>query len=114
MAIVKNPLNSISASGTINNLLTYNNRSKNNVVTKKFKRNDKKSDIQIHIRSTFNSGTEYWNTLSEQEKKTFQALARTRLMTGYNLFMKLYLDEHLFPIITGKYNITKYNKCVYK
>jgi len=99
MAIVKTPLLSESASGSIAKTITYKANKKKYICAgsylKKvngyyFKRVPVKSNTiqQNNIRGVFFQAKEEWNKLNEEEKKVYEDNSKGKKYTGYNLYIK--------------------------
>lgn len=113
MAKCKNPLFSIKAVGSIGKALTYTSSKGVNIVKKFFKSLDRLTDRRIFIRQIFLEGTQAWNALTPTEKQAYVDDAKPKHITGFNLFMKKYLDDNIPPYGYGIYGISTYGSCVY-
>ncbi len=113
MAKVKNPLLSLSASGTIGNIVTYAKRKFNQVVSIKLTRKDSNSSLQQVLRQVFIEGTAAWNLLTDPQKLQYEEDAKSLVMTGYNLFIQEYINENYGVLPVARYGVTRYGKCTY-
>ena len=110
MPIVKGPLFSAKAFGSIKKLLTFQGL-RNKTVCKGFQKNPNSySADQLGIRSVYRRGADSWNLLSPAEKENYNLLSKEKIMTGFNYFMGLYLVANIPLISYGKYGISKYGK----
>lgn len=53
---------------------------------------------QQNIRSQFSSGHRAWSELTEEQKQGYRDRAEILLITGYNLFMKEYINDNYVPL----------------
>ena len=52
---------------------------------------------QQNIRGQFTAGHTAWTVLTEEQKQVFRDRAVGHALTGYNIFMKEYINEHYIP-----------------
>lgn len=52
---------------------------------------------QQNIRNQFKLGHQAWTNLTEEQKDVYRARAKGKALTGYNIFMKEYIEEHYVP-----------------
>ncbi|GAI07170.1 unnamed protein product, partial [marine sediment metagenome] len=87
MAKLKTPLLSFNARGTLAKILSFRLKGKQTIIEKKPILKDAKSFSQLSWRHMYQKATALWNALSTDEKKTWEANATPRHMTGYAWFM---------------------------
>ncbi len=91
MAKVKNPLMSISASGSIANNLTFSIKKTGQQVRWQKKQKDVESVARNLQRSAYSKAVIGWRLLDQEEKDNWKMLAGCSSLTGYNLFVR----EHI-------------------
>ena len=52
---------------------------------------------QQNIRGQFTAGHTAWSLLTEEQKDVYRNRAAGQALTGYNIFMKEYIEEHYVP-----------------
>lgn len=52
---------------------------------------------QQNIRNQFSSGHRAWSDLTEEQKQVYRGRAAGQALTGYNIFMKEYINENYIP-----------------
>ena len=101
MAKVKAPLQSFSASGSVADTLTFRT-SKNGTSVGGYSkpgsyRKTKASAIQLARRNTYSAGSRAWNSLYQSTKELFSSEAKSKKITGFNLFIsnfyKVFIDN---------------------
>ncbi len=113
MAKVTGALYSISASGNIKKTIVYTSFRNTPVVKRFSKPTDLDTDEQQAIRGVYKDGTIAWNNLSEFEKDVYKERAKTKKMTGFNLFMQEYLNEYIPLIDVARYEEDFYESSNY-
>lgn len=112
MPIVKSPLFSLTASGSVGKTITYlNGKDRKEARGLRLVKNNKyyfttreyysNSSNQYNIRDTFAKAVQEWKELSEAEKEVYIIQAAGKPITGYNLFLKDYISKNY---IKRKYN----------
>lgn len=91
MVLVKSPLLSKSASGTIGENLTFSLRDTGQQVRFQKRQKDVFSVPREVQRTLYREAYEQWNLLDSDDKKMWLRMAYSKQMTGYNLFVKTYL-----------------------
>lgn len=97
MAKVKNPLMSISASGSIAENLTFSIKKTGQQVRWQKKQKDVESYARNVQRSAYSKAVVAWRVLDQVEKNSWKTLAGCSPLTGYNLFVR----EHIAGNITN-------------
>ena len=113
MAKCLNPLLSLDASGSIGKAITYTSAKGVHIVKKFFKSLDRQSDNQIAVREYFQQGCTEWNNLTPGQKEEYVNRASDLKMTGFNLFMKEYLNWNLPLRLRGLYGPGLYGYSLY-
>lgn len=88
MAKPKNPFLSLSARGTVGNLLTAQRRNKATMLRLKPTPSDPKSLAQIYQRWDYELYIHFWHQLSEADKQVWNRNARPHHMPGFAYFMR--------------------------
>ncbi len=91
MVLVKSPLLSKSASGTIGENLTFSLRDTGQQVRFQKKQKDIFTVPREIQRTLYREAYEQWNLLDSEDKTMWSRMAQNKKMTGYNLFLKTYL-----------------------
>jgi len=113
MAKVKHPLMSIGASGSIGRAITFT-KSRGVAICKGFSVSlDRESEEQLILRGVYSSGVVVWNGLSQPQKDVWNDSASGKKVTGFNLFMKNYMNNNYPPIEIGEYDVSEYGNCKY-
>ena len=97
MPKVKGPLFSISAHGTMKGAITFQGSPSGPRVQKVPRHRDMRTAAQTSWRDFFVVGVTSWHELDAGSKAYYNTLAKGQGMTGYNLYMKLYLIGGLPP-----------------
>jgi len=96
MSKVKGPLQSEQATGKLGKALIFRNRKGTKFASRFYypgsKKSYTKSASQETQRQAYLEGTQAWGNLSPEEKGEYIARAMGHKFTGYNLFMKEYLE----------------------
>lgn len=87
MAKLKNPLNSLRASGTIAKVLTFARRRHTDLAEKKPIPDDPRTLSQLSWRHMYQKATALWHALSPAEKQDWNSLASRHQMTGFAYFI---------------------------
>ena len=95
MAIVSSPLFSKSASGRIAEKLVFSSRASGQQVRTQKKQVDVLTSARIIIRGYYSQAVLAWNLLSDSQKKEWQVLAESKQFSGYNMFVKNYIDSQV-------------------
>jgi hypothetical protein len=93
MAKIRNPLNSISASGSIGERLTFSQRKSGQQARFQKKQSDKITTKRITERALYSSAVLGWNGLDTMLKENWKSAAYSRHMTGYNFYVKVFITE---------------------
>lgn len=109
MAKLDGPLLSLNASGTLGQQLTFQGMPGGTRVISKPDHADTLTLPQVLQRFRFLEGKDYWHSLSDADKTTYNRLGRAQRMTGYNLALRAFLkDDHegpcrlLLPLLEGR------------
>lgn len=103
MAKLKTPLLSLSASGSIGDVLSFANSSGQNLVRTKPSPTDPKSLAQMYHRWDYQDYAEYWHSLTPAQKQTWETNARRLKITGFNYWMRTYLNT--LPDIAARWRL---------
>lgn len=91
MVLVKSPLLSESASGTIADNLTFSLRDTGQQVRFQKKQKDIFTVPREIQRTLYRQAYEEWNLLAPEDKIMWSKMASSKKMTGYNLYLKTFL-----------------------
>lgn len=100
MAKIKSPLMSQSASGTIAGNITFSVRTSGQQVRFQKKQKDKITSLRSDHRTIFSSAITAWNLLTSTQKRSWNIQAKGQNLTGYNLFISIYIGE---PLVADSY-----------
>ncbi len=81
-----------SISGKIGNVVFYMNRGRQCVRTHVIPRNPD-TEAQRAVRRSFGDAVRSWQTMTEDERSVFNRKARYLNMSGYNLYISIYLKR---------------------
>jgi hypothetical protein len=99
MAKVIGPLHSLVASGDFGKILTYRRVGHNNVVSEYAAPTDNRSTPQTVHRTAMRTARAAWRALSSTEQQEWNQQAKPIPGTsGYNLFIKEYLNQYYSQI----------------
>lgn len=113
MAKVTGGLFSLKCSGNFGKQIIFTTSRSVSIVKGFFISKDKKSTAQLTQRQLYKDGVDEWNTLPDETKDYYNVLAYDDRLTGYNYFLKLFLNG--FEAIKGKgiYDIGAYDVSLY-
>lgn len=102
MAKVEGPAFSISAHGTLADIITYQRRGNTTAAIKKPTPKDQQSSSQLSNRALMKTAREQWALLDQAQQTTWNNLALQQTgVSGYNLFIQNYFAEN--PVTTAVY-----------
>lgn len=113
MAKVTGPLFSRTASGNWKKILIYTSAKRISIVKKFFISKDPQTEEQTEQRNLYSEGVTSWNSLTEEQKEYWGEESEEKGITGFNLFMREYLNTGGFPVTYGLYNEGIYGVDVY-
>lgn len=113
MAKVVDPLMSLDATGTIGRVITYTKSQKVQIAKGYRPPRYTRTEDQENIRDTYANAVIIWNAMTPAEKKVYDDQVGNRCLTGYNLFIQEYMNEHKYDNINGEYEGTYYEQCIY-
>jgi len=108
MPKVTGPLGSLSASGSVGDILTFSQRKSGQQVRFQRKQKDVLTAGRIAHRAEYSAGVSLWNNLTSAQKLWFKTAVRGIAMTPFSLFIKNYLLDKFLKIWTG---VTGQNYC---
>lgn len=111
MVRIKSPLMSQKASGTIAGILTFSDRKTGPQARFQKKQKDKITVDRSTQRTLFNEAIGAWNLLNSNEKKEWNVQAKGQNLTGYNLYISIYIGENIK--INSYYGIAIYGNSIY-
>ena len=91
------PLLSAKAQGTIADVLTFQERKGRHKVRFQRKQKDAHSDNQIPYRALIIQGNTTWRSMTQPEKEAYNVQAVGRPMSGFNVFMSLFMKQTTPP-----------------
>ena len=110
MAKVIGPLHSLIASGDFGKILTFRRVGRNNVVSEYSTPTDNRSTPQTVHRTAMRNARAAWRALSSSEQEEWNQQAKTIPGTsGYNLFIKHYLESY-YSEIKHPFNSIQFNQ----
>lgn len=84
-----------SASGTIAGNITFSKRASGQQVRFQNKQKDKITSARTEQRDKFSDAVDAWNLLTPTEKRSWNTQAKGQNVTGYNLFISIYIGESI-------------------
>ena len=111
MVRIKSPLMSQKASGTIGGILTFSDRKTGSQVRYQKKQKDKITLSRTTQRDLFNQAIGAWNLLNSAEKKSWNVRAKGQNLTGYNLYISIFIGENIK--IDSYYGVAIYGDTIY-
>lgn len=100
-----------SASGTIAKNITFSVRSTGQQVRFQKKQKDKITVARTEQRTLFNSAITAWNLLTPTEKLNWNRQAKGQNLTGYNLFISIYIGEAI--VADSYFGVAIYGESIY-
>jgi hypothetical protein len=94
MPVVRGPLFSMEAHGTLNGVLTYQQRGSKSVVKSNLFATPSDTDAQLAIRDVFSWAVEIWNDMHEITQALWLDQHDAKELTGYASFMNRFLSRH--------------------
>jgi len=113
MAKVTSPLLSETASGTVGDLLTFSVRKSGQQVRFQRKQKDVFSERREEVRERYRAAVDAWQLLSAPEKRLYTISAKRMQLTGYNLFLSLYLKTQGAGGLVARYGLAKFGLTIY-
>jgi len=117
MVRLNSPLFSQSASKQLGKILVYKTKGGRGFLTKYSKpssvRKTEPSLLQLEKRTIYGEATEYWRSLSNSQKNVYNENAKGKQCSGFNLFIKEWFEEHLFPAGYSYYGTRVYGYYYY-
>lgn len=101
MAKVKSPLLSFEANGAFGKRLIYKSGKNGNVVTNFHKPTGEVTNKQLLVRNRFKNAKDSWNLLTLGDKLSWNILANSYKLTGYNLFIREYQEDFMLKHVTN-------------
>lgn len=103
MSLVKAPLLSLGATGTLARKLTFRRSGHQNVALEIPSHPDARSLRQIYHRWTYQDACFWWHSLSAPEQAAYNVLAKGKSKTGFNVALAYYLRTR--PDIAAHYHL---------
>lgn len=103
MALVKTPLLSLGASGTLASRLTYRRTNRQNVALEVPTHPDARSWAQVYHRWIYQDGCFWWHSLSSVQQAAYDALAKGFNKTGFNVALAYYFANR--PDVAAHYHL---------
>ena len=97
MTRVTGPLFSLTASGSIGDVITYSKWKGLAYVRTRVIPQNPKTDAQTSVRNTLTAGVSLWHTaacIAESSKTSWDFYASGTGMSGFNRYMKTFMDEN--------------------
>ena len=113
MAKIRAPLFSQSAQGTIGGNLTFSLRKSGQQVRFQNKQKDVITSDRTLQRSYYSQAVNAWNLLDPSEKIVWCNRANSLNYTGYNLFIKSYIDNLIDESEQAIYGLAIYGQAIY-
>lgn len=102
---------SLKASGTVAGVLTFSDRKTGSQVRYQKKQKDKITVDRSTQRTLFNQAITAWNLLNSAEKKSWNVQAKGQNLTGYNLYISIFIGENIK--IDSYFGIAIYGNTIY-
>jgi len=100
-----------SASGTIAKNITFSKRASGQQVRFQKKQKDKITTARTEQRAKFNNAISAWNLLTPTQKTNWNTQAKGQNLTGYNLYISIYIGEVIFE--DSYYGVAIYGDTIY-
>lgn len=101
MAKVVSPLLSLDASGTFGDTLVYAKWKGIKYVRKWVIPQNPKTALQVAQRDLFSSAVDGWHGQTDRQD-AFDAAVAGLPLSGFNYYVKLYIEQYDFPVIPGE------------
>ena len=108
MAKVKGPLFSVSASGNIKKTFLFSSWRGIPVVKQYVDIPDTLTDKKGAVRLAYSAGCDAWNDLTAAEKEPYKETGQRKNLTGFNVFISQYLNNHIEDYTTATYGTSVY------
>lgn len=102
MTKLKAPLISLSASGSIGDVISFDRRGRQNRVRTKPVPTDARSLAQMYQRWDYQDAAALWHFLSAADKQAWETSARRLRITGFNYWMRTRLNT--LPNLAGRWH----------
>jgi len=113
MAKINSPLLSLSAHGIIGERLVYSVRSSGQQARYQKKQNDKITDPRLLQRNTYSAAVAAWRLLTDEQKQVYIDLAQNLKYTGYNYYIKLFLDQYVSGLRKAYYGVAVFGESLF-
>jgi hypothetical protein len=113
MVKIKSPLMSERASGTIGGVLTFSHRATGAQVRTQKKQKDVITTARTEQRTKYSEAVEAWNGLTPTEKSNWTRNAKGQNLTGFNLYISIYLNNYEPPIAQAFFGVAIYGESIY-
>jgi len=113
MAKTKGPLLSAQAKGKIGDRLVFSFRRSGQQTRFQKKNKNVKTGYQLLQRALYENGVLAWLCLSDYAKLDYKITAQDENYTGYNLFMRNYLNNYILDRTKSVYGIAIYGITTY-
>ena len=113
MAKIKGPLLSQRASGTIAERLVFSLRSSGQQARFQNKQKDVITDLRTTQRAYYLAAVSAWNLLNSSEKQEWREQAVSKHYTGYNLFVKIYINNLIYAEQKATFGVAIYGNALY-
>lgn len=108
MPKVHGPLFSIEAHGSIAHVLTFSKRRTGQQVRYQRKQKDYTNAARTAVRAAYAAAVSAWNDLEEDMKEFYRQRSVSLDITGYNFFVKLYLNGDILDSDAAYYGNRTY------
>lgn len=102
-----------SASGTVGGILTFSRRKSGQQVRYQRKQKDQLSNQRTIVRSAYQAGVSAWKLLSSAEKAQWTRNAKSQNLSGYNLYLSIFLGDNYPVLWAGHYGVRIYGELHY-
>ena len=113
MAKIRGPLLSQEARGKIAERLVFSLRSSGQQARFQIKQKDVITEFRTTQRAYYLAAVAAWNILSNLEKQEWRDLAFSKHYTGYNLFIKVYIDNIISAGGKATFGVAIYGNTLY-
>jgi len=113
MARIKGPLLSQDARGKIAERLVFSLRSSGQQARFQKEQKDVITEARTSQRAVYLEAANAWSSLTDLEKLDWEVQAKELDFTGYNLFMRFYLNNYVLGRSKAYYGIAIFGNTIY-
>ena len=113
MAKIRGPLLSQEARGKIAERLVFSLRSSGQQARFQNKQKDVITEFRTVQRAYYLAAVSAWNLLNSSEKQEWRERAFSKHYTGYNLFVKIYINNLIYAEQKATFGVAIYGHALY-